>query len=846
MRPDLPWNVAGIPSEAREAARAAARREGLSVGEWLTRRILAGLSDMTEASGRSEWGARAGAYRAEPVYRAEVDYDPTYRGDSPFRAEDRRTSRRDSDEMLDHVSRSEAETTEISRRIEEQLRTMARRLDASERSQTENSRVMSKAAVEMNIAAREQAQAFDQLGAHVASLAERLERVERREGAEGLRDAVKALHQGLTRVADQITQTANQSATQISALANNLENVAGRVGQARQENQTATQSLEGRIATLDDRVRTLEKAAQASSGLLDRALEALDSRQTAAKDAAAEAIARLSDTVQRLEHKFESRGADPAIERRLSNIERSLADAIARIEPPEPDPIEQSLSRIAQRLDTLETAQHEISTELHKVATAATAEPLAISETAPFSPLPAFEPPPFPSETVPVSAAAPGAPLAAAAAIHSPIFAPPSSAPSLAAATALFEETSPPAVEPSSAEEIIAADELAADVPPPTVESYLSAARRSAQAAAMAEAEQMGSFAGLHWPSRTEASEPSRTRPFVIGIVALVAIAVIAGVVLSRETFKQISPNSAVGALFGTHHAPAIKKPSAPPHLAPISLPPTTTAPSSPVVPQTTTPKPAETPAPANHAMPATAPSTAPAAVPSAPAVRPQQQASLPAVHAPAPATTLDRVTALANTGNPKAELIVGLRYLDGDGVPVNEAEAARWLSRAANAGLAVAQYRLGTLFERGRGIAADPAKAVRWYQAAANQGNRKAMHNLAVAYAEGAGVKKDFAEASRWFAKAANLGLSDSQFNLAVLYERGLGVPQNLVDAYKWYAIAAAQGDSESKTRMNAISTQLSPDDRAAAQHAADSFKPATLDARANVAPTMTELTRG
>ncbi|HXS06546.1 MAG TPA: hypothetical protein VN723_07145, partial [Rhizomicrobium sp.] len=49
MRAELPWNVAGIPPEAREAARAAARREGLSVGEWLTRRILRSLSsDMGE------------------------------------------------------------------------------------------------------------------------------------------------------------------------------------------------------------------------------------------------------------------------------------------------------------------------------------------------------------------------------------------------------------------------------------------------------------------------------------------------------------------------------------------------------------------------------------------------------------------------------------------------------------------------------------------------------------------------------------------------------------------------------------------------------------------------------
>ena len=45
MRAELPWNVAGIPPEAREAARAAARREGLSVGEWLTRRIIAELGE---------------------------------------------------------------------------------------------------------------------------------------------------------------------------------------------------------------------------------------------------------------------------------------------------------------------------------------------------------------------------------------------------------------------------------------------------------------------------------------------------------------------------------------------------------------------------------------------------------------------------------------------------------------------------------------------------------------------------------------------------------------------------------------------------------------------------------
>jgi localization factor PodJL len=117
-------------------------------------------------------------------------------------------------------------------------------------------------------------------------------------------------------------------------------------------------------------------------------------------------------------------------------------------------------------------------------------------------------------------------------------------------------------------------------------------------------------------------------------------------------------------------------------------------------------------------------------------------------------------------------------------------------------------------------------------------------MHNLAVAYASGSGVAKNMAEAARWFSKAAALGLSDSQFNLAVLYERGLGVPQSLLDAFKWYAIAAATGDVESKARIDALGTQLSADDRAAAQHSAAAFHAQPLDVRANVAPLMSDVT--
>ena len=128
MQPDLPWNVAGIPPEAREAARAAARREGLSVGEWLTRRIMRTFSEVADLAPMREAAASQSAH--------------------------------DSAAMLDTVSRSESESQNAYRRIEEQLRSVSRRLEAAERNQVENGRAMNKAASEINIATREQAQAF--------------------------------------------------------------------------------------------------------------------------------------------------------------------------------------------------------------------------------------------------------------------------------------------------------------------------------------------------------------------------------------------------------------------------------------------------------------------------------------------------------------------------------------------------------------------------------------------------------------------------------------------------------------------------------------------------------------
>ena len=200
-------------------------------------------------------------------------------------------------------------------------------------------------------------------------------------------------------------------------------------------------------------------------------------------------------------------------------------------------------------------------------------------------------------------------------------------------------------------------------------------------------------------------------------------------------------------------------------------------------------------------------------------------------------ASPLDRLSAQALAGNPQAELLIGLRYLKGRGVAVNQPQAAKWI-RAAAARDPVAQYWMGQITEYGEGVSADAASALRWYALAAAHGNRDAMYDLGVASAEGLGTQRDFAQSARWFAKSAALGVTNAQFNLAVLYERGEGVKQSLTDAYKWYAIAGASGDAESQQRADAIATQIGGAALATAKRSASNFKPGVPNPRANAAP--------
>ena len=86
--------------------------------------------------------------------------------------------------------------------------------------------------------------------------------------------------------------------------------------------------------------------------------------------------------------------------------------------------------------------------------------------------------------------------------------------------------------------------------------------------------------------------------------------------------------------------------------------------------------------------------------------------------------------------------------YGTGEGVPQDEAEAVRWVRRAAEQGNADVQYNLGTIYGAGRGVPQDDAEAARWLRLAAEQGDALAQFDLGVMYVTGGGIPQDDAAA--------------------------------------------------------------------------------------------------
>jgi uncharacterized protein len=158
-----------------------------------------------------------------------------------------------------------------------------------------------------------------------------------------------------------------------------------------------------------------------------------------------------------------------------------------------------------------------------------------------------------------------------------------------------------------------------------------------------------------------------------------------------------------------------------------------------------------------------------------------------------------------AQGGYVMAQMDVGRRYWDGDGVPKDEVEAVKWYCKAAEAGNAGAQLKLIHMYTPGQGAGKDAAEALNWWRKLGEKGELLAQENLGTIYEEGVGVPKDIPEAVRWYRKAADGGNCDAQYHLGLLYEHGVGVPQDKNEALKWYR-QATKYNADAQTALKRL----------------------------------------
>jgi localization factor PodJL len=203
---------------------------------------------------------------------------------------------------------------------------------------------------------------------------------------------------------------------------------------------------------------------------------------------------------------------------------------------------------------------------------------------------------------------------------------------------------------------------------------------------------------------------------------------------------------------------------------------------------------------------PAAAPDrlTADALSPTPMLAQPKQPAAAPApstnTPSPPPAAEPDVTGSIPDAASSRAAS-------PADRLPI-EIGGTRLRSAAAN-GDGAAAYEIANRYAEGRGVIADVAEAARWYERAAAKGVALAQFRYASMLEKGVGVKKDLAQARRYYTAAAEQGNAKAMHNLAVLYAEGIEGKPDYANAVQWFTKASEHGIADSQYNLAVLAAR-------------------------------------
>ena len=159
----------------------------------------------------------------------------------------------------------------------------------------------------------------------------------------------------------------------------------------------------------------------------------------------------------------------------------------------------------------------------------------------------------------------------------------------------------------------------------------------------------------------------------------------------------------------------------------------------------------------------------------------------------------------------------LGMMMILGLGAEPDHEEGKALLVKGASKGDPWAMVELGHLY------ATDSPKpnlaaALLQYEKAATYGNRIAAFRAGRLLEHGAGAPMNIEGAASYYLQAARQGQADAQVALGNLYSSGAGVPLDQEKALALYSLASDLGNLLGEEKYRALSSKLTPDQRASA----------------------------
>jgi len=155
----------------------------------------------------------------------------------------------------------------------------------------------------------------------------------------------------------------------------------------------------------------------------------------------------------------------------------------------------------------------------------------------------------------------------------------------------------------------------------------------------------------------------------------------------------------------------------------------------------------------------------------------------------------------LADENNSNAQNMLGVCYLTGMNVVIDEKKAVDYLTSAAEQEHTAAQRNLAITLENQQ--SSDKDKIISLYEKAAEKNDSYALNNLAVCYLIGDGVKQNVKQAVKYFEKAVKYGDDFAMVNLADCCTVGNGVIKNNKKAFELYKQAAEKDNVDGIRNM-------------------------------------------